>query len=382
MSVKKNKPLKIIFLSGFNPDKPPSHPAPDNDYFYVSSWAGLIARRYKARFPESDVEIWRAEPDFKGETVRDVFGLHGVIFPYRRPLVKNVLTLSMYLRLRRLQKNYFLIIHYHCIFDLFTVLAPFFFSKAHLVYSHHGSRVPKPGSLQDQLVKLSYRKIEAATYLSKKCRDYLLGLPINPKTIFLPVGANFDQFKPLNKMIMRKKFGLDPQKIYAIYVGNFYRLKSVDFILDSYLQFGAKYNFTVIFVGGRENQENDLFDEVASSGCPYYGPQPWTEMANFYNMADFYIHPTFHPDFGGLDVSWMEALACNIPVLSPKLNELEGPTDELGVTVDSLVEFYEKLEWMICNFKQFDHCRESAIQRLDGKTVIMDKLHDLYKSIT
>lgn len=58
-------------------------------------------------------------------------------------------------------------------------------------------------------------------------------------------------------------------------------------------------------------------------------------MPDFYNAADFYIHPAFNPQFGGLDVTWIEALACNIPVLSPQLKYLDFGYSDLGVVPEN-----------------------------------------------
>ncbi len=46
-------------------------------------------------------------------------------------------------------------------------------------------------------------------------------------------------------------------------------------------------------------------------------------MSLFYQVSDFYIHSAFNQNFDGLDVSWIEILAFNIPVLSTQLAYLD-----------------------------------------------------------
>ena len=229
---------------------------------------------------------------------------------------------------------------------------------------------------------MTYKYVSAITYLNPSVRDYLLRIKVPKKKLyFLPVGADFELFKPASKKIARKKLGLDQGAIYGIYVGAFYKLKSVDVILKVHNELKTKYNFSVIFVGGEDNKLNDLYQEVRDSGCPFFGWQKWTDMVDFYNAADFYIHPAFHPSFGGLDVSWMEALACNKPVLSPQLGYLDFDYSEVGILIDDKKEISEKTEWMINNYSTFIKCRETAQKHLDGNTAIMEKLINIYNEV-
>ncbi len=378
------KPLKIIHLSGFAYYKPPSHPAKDSDYYFVASWAGLIARRLKNYKPELDIESWRAEDEFDKKTEREIFNIKGVIWPYKKPIIRKLLTIDMVRRLNELKKNYSVILQYHELFNVrFVILFKLFCPGIKVVLSHHGGVPPEENTLKAQLIKTFYNKhrISYITYLSLGTKQFLERIKLHPPLKFLPVGADFDQLKPENKAELRKELGLDPAVIYGIYVGKFYRLKSVDLILEALKELKSKYNFSVIFVGGSNTSENDLYNEVINSGCSYFGVTPWPEMVKYYNAADFYIHPAFHPAFGGLDVSWIEALACNIPVLSPQLSYLDFDPSELGVLINDKSEVIEKTEWMINNYNMFIKCRETAQKHLDGNTAIMEKLIKIYDEI-
>jgi len=378
------KPLKIIHLSSFASYKPPSHPAQDSDYYFVASWAGLIARRLKQYKPELDIETWRAENEFTKKTEREVFNIKGVIWPYKKPIIRKLLTIDMVRRLNELKKNYFVILQYHDLFNVrFVILFKLFCPGIKLVLSHHGGVPPEENTLKAQLIKTFYNKhrISYITYLSLGTKQFLERIKLHPPLKFLPVGADFNQLKPENKAELRKELGLDPDVIYGIYVGKFYRLKSVDLIIKTFNILKAKYNFSVIFVGGSNSSDNDLYDDVISSGCPWFNVIPWSEMVKFYNAADFYIHPAFHPTFGGIDVSWMEALACNRPVLSSKLLYLDFDYSELGILINNEDEIVEKTELMINTYKIFTKCREVSQKHLDGNNAIMGKLVNIYDEI-
>jgi glycosyltransferase involved in cell wall biosynthesis len=379
------KPLKIIHLSCFsNGEKPERHPSIDEDYFYVASWAGLIARRLKEFRPDLDIEIWRAENVIDKINEKLIFNIKGIIWPYKRPIIKNLLTLKMIRRLNELKKDYFLILHYHDIYNLrFTLVIKFLCPGIKIVLSHHGGTPPKNKTIKFRLINFFYKEkwISYITYLSTETKYFLESIKHHPPLKFLPVGADFDQFIIKNKTKIRQELNLEQNKIYGIYVGKFYRLKSVDHIIKVYNELKTKYNFSIIFVGGSNKYDNDLYEEVINTGCPWFGITPWPDMVKYYNAADFYIHPAFNPAFGGLDVSWIEALACNKPVLSSQLTYLDFDYSDLGILIKNESEIIEKTEWMIKNYKIFTKCREVSKKHFDGKTAIMEQLNKIYDEI-
>lgn len=381
--IKKTKPVKIIHLAGFNRNKNSHHVDKESDYYFVSSWAGLIARRIKKYKPGLDIETWRTEGDFKKRTFRRVFDIIGVIWPYKIALVKNLFTLEMARQLSILCKTYDIVLHYHDLFNLrFILFMRLYFPGVKLILSHHGGTPPVRNSMKDILLRMLYQKrIAAITYLTPCTRDYILSIRNHPPIVFLPVGAEFDTRKPSDTVKARKLLSLDPDMVYGLYVGKFYTLKSVDLILEVYKALKNKYKFSIIFVGGNRDAENDLFEEVANSGCPYFGVQYGWDMPKFFNAADFYIHPAFNPQFGGLDVSWMEALACNKPVLSTQLDYLDFDYHDLGISLQNKNEIIPKTEWMIKHYKLYHKCREVARKHLDGNGAIMEKLAGIYESI-
>ena len=374
--------LKIIFLSGTSAGENLKYYDLNDDNFFVGSWAGLFARRLKKFKPELDISIWRVEPGITCPFEKKVFGLNGIIWPWKFVFIKNILSFFMYLNILKLSWKNNVILHHHSLFDRFILVRYLLPKNVKIILSHHGGNPPESGSIKDILLKNTYRYASGITYLSSKAREYLLSVKVPAKKLhFLPVGADFNLFKPSDKKVAREKLNLDPDTVYAIYVGSFYRLKSVDIILDIYKALKQKHKFSVIFVGGEHNESNDLYNEVINSGCPWYGRQEYKDMLDFFNAADFYIHPAFNPQFGGLDVTWLEALACNVPVLSPQLNYLDFDHSELGVIVNNKIEALEKTEYMIKNHMNFTKCREVAIEQLDANKAIMQKLLAVYNSI-
>lgn len=378
------KPLKIIELAFLGEDKSLNSPLKNTDQFYFTSWAGLIAKRIKISKPELDIESWISKKAFDEIKMKNINGITAIIWPYRKPVIKNILTFEMLKRLYKLRKKYFIVLHYHSIFSLvFNIFINFLPADIKVVLSHHGGIPPNKNTIKNILINLFLKKrnIKYVTYLTPETRNYIQKIKNHPQCVFLPVGADFNLHCGGDKIIARKKLGLSENKIYALYVGRFYKLKSVNIILEIYNYFKNKYNFKVIFVGGRNDEINDLYNEVVNSGCPYFGTVNHQEIPQFYQASDFYIQPAFNKMYGGFDVSLIESLANNRPVASSRLNYFDFDYSELGISYDKKEEIYEKTEYMINNFQKYTKCREISKKHLDGNTAIAKKLINIYIEI-
>lgn len=378
------KPLKIIELAFLSENKSPNCPPKDSDDYLFASWAGLFAKRLINFNPDLDIETWRAKDNFENIKEKIVYNVKAVIWPYKKPVIKNVLTYDMIIRLYKLQKNYFVIIHYHTLFDIrFIFFTKLLFKGINVVLSHHGGILPQNRKIKNILYKMFLKKtnIKYVTYLTPETKNLIKKIKNHPPLEFLPVGADFNLHCGGDKLEARKKIGLEKNRIYALYVGSFYKLKSVEVILDIFNTFKNKYNFEIIFVGGAENEENDLYNEVINSGCPNFGHTKSIDMPKFYQASDFYIHPALNPEFGGFDVSLIESLANNRPVISSRLNYFDFDYSELGVFFKDKDDIFDKTEYMINNYNKFKRCREVSEKYLDGNKSIIGKIYDIYKNI-
>jgi len=135
------RPLKYIFLSPSSKGKNLKYYDLNNDFIFVGSWAGLLARRLKKYKPELDISIWIMEPFVNRPLPKKVFDLDGIIWPYKNVLIKNILSFSMYLMILRLSLRNNIILHYHSLFDRFILLKYFLPGNVKIVLSHHGGRL-------------------------------------------------------------------------------------------------------------------------------------------------------------------------------------------------------------------------------------------------
>ncbi|MDD3534296.1 MAG: glycosyltransferase family 4 protein [Candidatus Cloacimonetes bacterium] len=272
-------------------------------------------------------------------------------------------------------------IHRNTIFDWpFIIGISLLFPKARIIVSHHGGRLKAVDSLKSKfsrrMLDYSLRKVDTLTYLRGEIRDWALNVKKPPKVAFLPVGADFSFFMPEDRLACRQALGLDPNKTYAVYVGRFYSLKGVDHILRIYQEFKPK-GLELLLVGG--SPADELYGQVLASGCKFWGHVDWHTLKTINNAADFYIHPAFHKNFGGIDVSWMECLACGRPVLTPTFAELDFDHRELGILLNTPDDAISKTWEMMQRHLEFTRCREVARAHLDGNQAIAEKLWRVYR---
>ena len=358
------------------------YPSIESDDYYLASWGGLFARRLKEKYPDFNIEVWKAEPEFDKLYPRIAHNVECKVFPYKNKLF-CCLTKEMVKELRRLKKNYNLIIYRNTLFDFkFIFIISILFPKARIVISHHGGVIPKSISIKNIfkriLLRISLTRVHTATYIRHEIKEWICKYPLHPKVVFLPVGADFNVFYPEDRYKCREELGLSQNKIYAVYVGKMFKLKGVDIILEIYNKYKDK-DFEILLVGATENDE--LLPEVKASGDVDIGPIYWDLLRKIYSAANFYIHPAFNPNFGGIDVSLMECLACGTPVLSPMLKEYDFDTKDIGICVDSLSEFEDRFKEMLNRYNEFTNCGEIAQQYLDGKGIIIDKLYNIFMGI-
>jgi glycosyltransferase involved in cell wall biosynthesis len=131
---------------------------------------------------------------------------------------------------------------------------------------------------------------------------------------FLPNGVGAERFVPVSpeeRRKLRNKYGLDQGRFIVLHVGHLSRKRNIQ--LMSQLQTdGAQ----VLIVGSTYlGEDQELSAEMERRGCIVWkGYIPQIE--EIYTLADCFVFPT---PLGGslfMPLSVMEAMACNLPVIS------------------------------------------------------------------
>ncbi|MFA5309035.1 MAG: glycosyltransferase family 4 protein [Dehalococcoidales bacterium] len=142
-------------------------------------------------------------------------------------------------------------------------------------------------------------------------------------TRLLPSGVDLKKFVPASaarKAELRAKYGLDPKAYTILHVGHLTQGRNVELMIRA----RQEHNAQVILVssGLRHEDRDKLNRELKENGVivmDRYIP----EIEEMYQLSDCYLFPVFsNRACIGVPLSVLEAMACNIPVVSVKYGTL------------------------------------------------------------
>ena len=360
-------------------------PKKDSPYFFLVGWPSLQARSTLKYSNEYKVEVWRTDENIKTFKSKNVEGIECKLYPIKK---KKYIHLSLFL-IRDLMKEFKknnVLLNLHKIHTLETTLLCILFGKHPIVLHHHGS-IPYEFRENKSIVKNIYWKILTAidkrvlkridffSVISVIEKNYLANF-IDPQKIRLEQGRRyFDEWKPLNKLEAKIKLGIALNKKVIIYIGYYYKLKGVDNLLYAYKELKKKYDLELIMIGGHPT--DPLYDQVIESGAKDFAIIPNNELNLYLSAADVYCAAALDGTwvkFGGISTAIIEALACNVPVVSRQL--IHFPTDEwkkigeIPETIEDVISGIEKI------FKHPENysARETAKKYYDFEVIIKDNI--------
>jgi glycosyltransferase involved in cell wall biosynthesis len=146
-------------------------------------------------------------------------------------------------------------------------------------------------------------------------RSELLFKKLGCKTAFIPSGVDISKFRPVKyerKVELRKEYGIAVDDFVILHVGHIRSTRNLTLFSD--LQ---GKNCQVIIVGSQfDRVERKLYEELKMKGCILW-VRYFDDIEKIYEMADCYVFPTIDETGGiGVPLSVLEAMACNLPVIT------------------------------------------------------------------
>lgn len=390
-----NKIARIIYIqqyiknSGYHP---PKELYPN---FYTYGFGGRLGRIFKKYNPDFDVEIWRLDSSVKEYEEITIENVLFKIFPAKGNKRIGIFSLKFLNQLRSLPENTILNIQNLHTFLTYHIL---FFAPKRLILTahHHGDWSPYfkiewyngfkkvyayflcllEKMLMNRMNHITIIDGREYIYIKKCFNNADSGIRISN------TGIDFTSWKKLHKKEARKELGLEINKKYMFYLGQYYELKDVDKLCEIYKKIKQIYpELKFITAGGTPNDK--YYKNVIECGAIDFGRVLNEDLYKFYSAADVYVCISHRPDwFGGIGVAMLESLACGTPVVSNSLNQLPNLNEVklLGMAPNNDEEMMEHILYVIKHPNEFSECRNIVQKYYDYKYIQLDT-REIYEQL-
>ena len=144
----------------------------------------------------------------------------------------------------------------------------------------------------------------------------------------IPSGVDLHRFTPVSpdrKMELRAEYGLDPKAFTVLHVGHIKRERNVQSLVHIRQELAAQ----AIIVGSTfPGQDKNLLTELREQGIIVFN-QYLPNIEHIYQLADCYVFPVMsHQACIGAPLSVLEAMACNLPVVTLRYGDLPATFEQ------------------------------------------------------
>jgi len=194
-------------------------------------------------------------------------------------------------------------------------------------------------------------------------------------TEFLPNGVDIDRFVPVSKMIkerLREKYGVDKDKFVIVHVGSIRSRRNIQIFSKIQEIEGVQ----VVIAGSTSMpMEQISYKHLLESGCVIWR-RYFENVEEIYQLSDCYVFPATNLLSAiELPLSVLEAMSCNLPVISTKFGALprifeEGDGLLFVDNEDDVIDAVEKIKNTDVNIGTREnvllYAWDNIVRRLEG----------------
>lgn len=167
---------------------------------------------------------------------------------------------------------------------------------------------------------------------------------IGIRTAFLPNGVDLEKFSPPKQGIkdnLRRKYGIS-DKFVILHVGHLTDNRNIRVLAD----LSVENNLVIVVASTSTQADNRLAEFLKSKGVVVW-QRYFENIQDIYNLSDCYVFPA-EKDSSCIEIplSILEAMSCNLPIISSKFGGLPDIFKEGGgfYYANSFEEIHEKIQ--------------------------------------
>lgn len=149
-------------------------------------------------------------------------------------------------------------------------------------------------------------------------------------TAFFPNGVDimrFFPYSPKERISLRDKYKINKDKFIILHVGHIKKGRNLSVLSD--LQ-KSKNNQVIIVASSSTLKSNHIYLNLKNNNCIIYEGY-FEDLTEIYNLADCYVFPTRDESHAiEIPLSILEAMACNLPVITTEFGGLTRLFNEGG----------------------------------------------------
>ena len=159
---------------------------------------------------------------------------------------------------------------------------------------------------------------------------------------WIPSGVDVERFTPVSaesKRTLRAKYGLPQDTFLALHVGHISKERNIPSLVE------IQRSYQVVFVTGNSVGEDDEMRRLLDDAGVIVLDQYLEAIEEIYQAADCYVFPV-SSETGSIEtpLSLLEAMACNLPLVSTRFGGLEDLFDSLDSCAEAGLTLIDDLQ--------------------------------------
>lgn len=211
---------------------------------------------------------------------------------------------------------------------------------------------------------------------------------LDDKIEIVPNGINLSEYQKLStKGEFKKKYNLSHEEKIILYLGRLNKNKGIDLLISAFSEIIKDQDKVKLVIAGPDDGDYKVLKNIVNNlmmndKVLFIGPIYEKEKLNAYIDADVFVTPSFY----GFPVTFIEALACETPIITTdKGDKIDWIDNNVGYVVgydkDQLSEAILNILFDDDLKKRFGHHGKNLVRTMFNWELIINQIENIYNNL-